>query len=521
MSLNFKKAVLFFSVSFFLTFPAFAEVVQFKFVSEPQNVPAGEVSKQITIQAQNSSGDSEGISQTACVYLSTSSLSGQFSSSQADWVSTNVLTVNKTWANRNFYYKDTSSGSHEIKAVIAFRPESESRSCVGWPVEEWGVNYRISQTILIGEVTGEAGVENFVSSAPEGTATENEKSGVLSTPSVSRVRAFIDAPEVGTARGSVFFDGKAFDEKNELLKTADYYWSFGDGATAMGENVSHIYREPGKYAVSLRVEKDGESSLARATVKVVAGNFHISQIKEGPNGYIEIRNDNTHELDMSLWRIENGGRFFSFPRNTVILGSTAVSFPASVTQIVASSFSSAPRLLFPDGKVAAEYSFESKKETEDVLKNQPTEKDSSPAVTSSVQDGQDEDASVVPETFFAGTEDNPPKEDARNEKLAVNENDREEGLVETDRSESEELKQVHNLASVSSAYGDERKDSRLPAKWLWGAFLFSVLGIVASASVGRLATLSQRSTILEDEESFPVSDNKQSDLNADDFTVIR
>jgi hypothetical protein len=47
-----------------------------------------------------------------------------------------------------------------------------------------------------------------------------------------------------------------------------YYWDFGDGQTASGPTVSHEYRRPGKYKVTLTVV-DREGHTARASILVV------------------------------------------------------------------------------------------------------------------------------------------------------------------------------------------------------------------------------------------------------------
>jgi hypothetical protein len=45
----------------------------------------------------------EKMSETTHIILSSSSVTGEFSSSNTDWVSVSILTMNKNTANRNFY----------------------------------------------------------------------------------------------------------------------------------------------------------------------------------------------------------------------------------------------------------------------------------------------------------------------------------------------------------------------------------------------------------------------------------
>jgi len=53
-----------------------------------------------------------------------------------------------------------------------------------------------------------------------------------------------------------FNGGGSHDPDGDALK---YEWNFGDGQTASGESVSHVYSRPGDYTVGLTVD-DGRGS---------------------------------------------------------------------------------------------------------------------------------------------------------------------------------------------------------------------------------------------------------------------
>jgi hypothetical protein len=44
-----------------------------------------------------------------------------------------------------------------------------------------------------------------------------------------------------------------------------WLWNFGDGATAEGSTVEHVYREPGAYVVRLSIETDATASECNVT----------------------------------------------------------------------------------------------------------------------------------------------------------------------------------------------------------------------------------------------------------------
>ncbi|MCO6430279.1 MAG: PQQ-dependent sugar dehydrogenase [Deltaproteobacteria bacterium] len=65
-----------------------------------------------------------------------------------------------------------------------------------------------------------------------------------------------------------FVGGKSFDPDGRIVK---WEWSFGDGSTAMGQNVSHVYRIAGDFTVTLRVtDREGGVGVAQAKVHVLS-----------------------------------------------------------------------------------------------------------------------------------------------------------------------------------------------------------------------------------------------------------
>lgn len=79
--------------------------------------------------------------------------------------------------------------------------------------------------------------------------------------------AVISAISSAVAGESVVFDGlSSFDEDGEIV---EYVWGFGDGGSAIGENVSHSFDEAGSFLVSLTVTDDAEESDSATLVIAV------------------------------------------------------------------------------------------------------------------------------------------------------------------------------------------------------------------------------------------------------------
>ncbi len=62
---------------------------------------------------------------------------------------------------------------------------------------------------------------------------------------------------------TVGFDASASRDLDGTISA--YHWDFGDGATAEGETVDHVFAKPGTYQVALTVTDDAGSSCSATT----------------------------------------------------------------------------------------------------------------------------------------------------------------------------------------------------------------------------------------------------------------
>ena len=91
----------------------------------------------------------------------------------------------------------------------------------------------------------------------------------------------VDQPKVsisinrkyGSAPLAVRFNGSASTASSKADNIIRYKWDFGDGSTATGKNVTHIFPVIGKYVVTLTVtDKNGGSNTATVTINVQGKN---------------------------------------------------------------------------------------------------------------------------------------------------------------------------------------------------------------------------------------------------------
>lgn len=319
------------------------------FTNEPQTIISGGISETITIQVQDSSGALFKLPSTGCISLS-SSAAGEFSSSVTNWSAVSVLTMNKNSANRNFYYRSSVSGTQTLTARLALKPTEETRSCANWPISEWPTGWTTSQKITIEG----SGVESPPSQpTPFSKGGGSEAGGGFSAEPVPSLLVKPSGPLTAIVGADAEFSAQVFGTKKEKIENARVIWSFGNGATREGNKVRYAYTIPGSYAVIVSAASGELSGYARILVKAVSPEITISRVSSGPDGFIEIENKSGAELDISGWGIASGVILFAIPERTFLLPKTKVAFPASATGVFV--VNNDARLLFPNGKLAAEY----------------------------------------------------------------------------------------------------------------------------------------------------------------------
>lgn len=162
-------------------------------------------------------------------------------------------------------------------------------------------------------------------------------------------KLYIDAGpgRILSAGADTIFSAYAYDSDGIVRKDVEFSWSFGDGDSADGDEVTHAYLLPGTYTVSIaaRAGKSHTVSLLKAVVYPSA-----ARITKATSEGITLVNDGDEILDMSGWRVVQGNRQFIFPRFMAMLPGQETQLPASITKLGTSTEPIA--LLFPSGAVS-------------------------------------------------------------------------------------------------------------------------------------------------------------------------
>ena len=327
---------------FALVSPAFAQnhIAGFIFITEPRQVRIGEISEEITIQAQDSSGNPVSAGETMGLEFSSTSATGEFLNSSGEPVST---VMNSNWKNRTFYYRDSSSGTHALKVKATGRDSGKS----------WEVNQSITVS------GGGSAAESDSAAAPSPPPSVESNSSPSSSPTIPLPTIKVYAGEDMTAMAGAFigFRGAAFGFNGEPLENARFWWNFGDGGTQEGRVVTHIYRFPGKYTVGLHVSSGSYAASDYLTIEAIPNQLAISDVLQGEGGFVRLKNNASVEIDVSSWSIEDatGNKFFIPPR-TRIGPKAEIALSNGVTGLLLDARFLPVRVRYPNGVEALVYS---------------------------------------------------------------------------------------------------------------------------------------------------------------------
>lgn len=107
-------------------------------------------------------------------------------------------------------------------------------------------------------------------------------------------------------------------------------WVFGDGSSANGQVVKHIYKYPGEYIAVASVSNSGKRITSRVSVKIVPNSLSITYSSADR---VEIYNNGTSEINLHGRYLTTGEKSFSFPEDTIIKAGQRISFPSDVTRL--------------------------------------------------------------------------------------------------------------------------------------------------------------------------------------------
>lgn len=289
-----------------------ADVSKLNFTTEERQVKPNELSEVITIQAQDSSGNSFQTPETIDLVFVSTSPTGEFLNSSGNLATTYM---SKNTANRSFYYRDSTTGTYTITIFAAGRDSGK----------EWSA----SQEILVSNSAG----SNTANSSSNNTSNSSTVSGSATAgPSAVTTGGNTSTLEVVAGNDRFTTPGSPLTFQATVKKgggsnsNLEFSWSFGDGEVGSGELVSHIYKYPGDYALVLNARSGTSFSTSRLKVRVTEPDLSI----EKGDHYVEVANNGNQEINLFNWKVESEGKGFVFQPDTIILPGSKVRFDNSL-----------------------------------------------------------------------------------------------------------------------------------------------------------------------------------------------
>jgi hypothetical protein len=325
-----------------------SNITNLTFISTSQELLPDTLSAEIKVQAQNSSGIAESVSETNDVTFTTNSSSGEFLNGSGNAVS---RTMSKNTSSRAFYYRDSNTGTFTLTVEIKGRDS--------------GKTFLSSQNIIISNSTNIGGIGASTSTTTTNASTTTTVVIASTTPVTETINASILSSHSNTQNVTYIFESPQLkiDAGRHRLATnkspiefeagisggdnASYVWSFGDGTSETGKRVSHLYKFIGDYNVVLNVRSGGVSAVSRTEVKVINPEVRIMSIDASSDGFVELKNDSSYEVNLENWKLVSDKTEIIIAADTIMRPNSSVKLPFI---FVGNNFSI--RMIYPNGSIA-------------------------------------------------------------------------------------------------------------------------------------------------------------------------
>ncbi len=116
----------------------------------------------------------------------------------------------------------------------------------------------------------------------------------------------------------------------------NFTWSFGDGASSLGQKTSHAYLFPGTYNVVLNANFNGKEAVSRTKVIVFIPDMTISNLDTNL-GYLELKNNSESETNLFGWNLKCDDTSFAFPQDTIVDAKSNLKLPLSSLKCLATT----------------------------------------------------------------------------------------------------------------------------------------------------------------------------------------
>lgn len=144
-----------------------------------------------------------------------------------------------------------------------------------------------------------------------------------------------------TASVPALFDSLIVNPDRKTILPGKYVWNFGDGTSYEyygGGPFTHVFYDPGEYVIVFEFYKSKGAYSPEVVVKKIVSvgeaGVVISSIGTSSDPKVELTNTTSANIDMSSWKIASNGKYYLFPKNTVLLENNTMVLRPSVLGFV-------------------------------------------------------------------------------------------------------------------------------------------------------------------------------------------
>ncbi|MBI2120750.1 MAG: lamin tail domain-containing protein [Parcubacteria group bacterium] len=232
--------------------------------------------------------------------------------------------------------------------------DNTTKETMQWSGEAW--------VTALATPKAENALPHASAASPKSKEEEEEKAGGVAAGSEVSAHSspvplsdFSEKPEwsvsagrerIAPAGGVLLFEAHARDEKGKSMEDAAFLWSFGDGFSGNGAEVSHFYEYPGNYIVVLNAIRQGAQAVARTAVRVFASDVVLLLAESG----VVFSNRSAYEMNVGGWKLRAGEQIYVLPEDTIIGAKEDVVFSSAAAKFQTTN-GKGVELLNPSGKV--------------------------------------------------------------------------------------------------------------------------------------------------------------------------
>jgi hypothetical protein len=199
------------------------------------------------------------------------------------------------------------------------------------------------------------GAENQVADTPSpstsATTTENQVTLPQMSPPSADIIIYMPEDKVAVAGAETEFSVFSMTRAGKPINDLRYAWAFGDGGQGTGSSTKYRYVYSGRYIAQVEATSANVSGKGRMVVRVVPPDISIASAGAGKYGtYVEIKNPNTYDLDLSQWTLSIDGAAFPFPRNTLLSAGATTRFSGLAMGFASTTVATSTiiKILFPN-----------------------------------------------------------------------------------------------------------------------------------------------------------------------------